>query len=67
MNRDRRFTVRGLLGAALLALGSAASAQGAPEKFTFSLNWFAVGERGLTGSGLSQVLSPWSLQEESRT
>jgi hypothetical protein len=44
MNMDRRCTVRALLGAALLALGSAASAQGAPEKFTFALNWFAVGD-----------------------
>lgn len=32
------------IGAAMLALGGAAAAQGAPEKFTFALNWFAVGD-----------------------
>jgi NitT/TauT family transport system substrate-binding protein len=41
---DKRHAVKALLGAALLAIGSAASAQAAPEKFTFSLNWFAVGD-----------------------
>jgi NitT/TauT family transport system substrate-binding protein len=41
---NKRHALKALVGAALLAIGSAASAQAAPEKFTFSLNWFAVGD-----------------------
>ena len=38
-------SIRPALGAALLAFAAgSASAQAAPEKFTFSLNWFAVGD-----------------------
>ena len=45
-NRDelyKRFTVQALLGAALLAFGRQRRRR-PPEKFTFALNWFAVGD-----------------------
>ncbi len=42
---NRRSWSRKVLGTALLSLGAtAALAQQAPEKFTFALNWFAVGD-----------------------
>ena len=40
----RRSIWKAAIGTAMLALGGAAAAQGAPEKFTFALNWFAVGD-----------------------
>ena len=45
MNRPvRRLLLRAAATAALGLAGAAASAQQAPEKFVFALNWFAVGD-----------------------
>ena len=37
-------SIRPLLGAALLAFAAGTASAQAPEKFTFALNWFAVGD-----------------------
>ena len=39
-----RSTWKAAAAAVALAWAGAAAAQGAPEKFTFALNWFAVGD-----------------------
>jgi len=44
MNRFTTLAWRALSAAALVVTAGAASAQQAPEKFTFALNWFAVGD-----------------------
>jgi len=41
---DKRHLLQSACAAALLALAGPAAAQGAPEKFTLALNWFAVGD-----------------------